>query len=97
MGSVGCLKTEILATFKLHSQIWLNTSGQAGCQIVISLFSKSALYSSSLLFWRYNQFCFSHLETFVSGAFSEFLNIVKISQKFIERTIMETLQLVLLV
>ena len=30
----------------------------------------------------------------MSGAFSEFLNMMKISQKFVERTSMETLQLV---
>ena len=57
---------------------------------------KSVLCSDSLSLWRYSQFCAAHLETFVSGAFSEFLNIVKMSKKFIERNHMETLQLVVL-
>ena len=30
----------------------------------------------------------------MSGAFSEFLNMMKISQKFVKKTAMETLQLV---
>ena len=55
---------------------------------------KSAPCSSSLSFRRYGQFCVTHWETFMSRAFSEFFNIVKISQKFVIRTCMETLHLV---
>ena len=66
-------------------------------KLLSSLISvKSVLCSDSLSLWRYSQFCAAHLEIFVSGAFSEFFNMVKTSKKFIERSSIETLQLVVL-
>ena len=95
MGSVGCIKSEILTTFKPRCQNWLKTSGQVEGQI--ESFHHNSLWQNQPRTLAHH--CFGdtanfHLETSVSGAFSEFLNIVKIRQKFFERTSIETLQLV---
>ena len=55
---------------------------------------KPAPYSYSLSFQSYGPNCIVDLESFVSGEFSEFLNMVKTSPNSLERTKLETLQLV---
>ena len=47
--------------------------------------------SNSVCFWRYGHICMVSLENFVSGAFSEFLNMVKTSQQSFERIGIDTL------
>ena len=62
MGSVGCIKPEILTIFIARSQKRLHnwSSGMLNCKLLSYLFSaKLVLYFSSLSFWRYNQLCCS--------------------------------------
>ena len=62
----------------LTQQVKFDIKSQAS---ILSLFSKVS--SNSVSFWRNSPFCVTRLEIFVSGAFSEVLNTVQTSKRFV--------------
>ena len=90
MGSVECIKPENSTTFKPHSQNQLNTRGQVGRQNRKLLSYFFSAYQPPVIVLEIWPILYCSFGDFCVWDIFKFLNIVKISQKFIEITKMET-------